>query len=266
MRLEDALDLREREVIAFVGAGGKTTAMFRLAHELQESGRPAVVTTTTKIFAPEPQPAHELIVESERGRLVAATAAAIARGNTAIVGTSIAPDRKLIGLDGEWVADLHGLDAVSHVLVEADGARRLPITAPREGEPVIPSSATLVVALVGADALGERVAQIAHRPEHVARLTGLRPDDRLDPTAIARVVLGPDGNTRGRPADSRVIAIVNKVDDTRMTAARAIAAALGRHHVTAVALAALGTDAGVVELISIDHTAANARNVRRETR
>ena len=41
------LDGSERK-IAMVGAGGKTTVLFGLARELQESGRRVLVTTTTR--------------------------------------------------------------------------------------------------------------------------------------------------------------------------------------------------------------------------
>ncbi|MCL5046062.1 MAG: putative selenium-dependent hydroxylase accessory protein YqeC, partial [Actinobacteria bacterium] len=54
MKLDAALALRPREVISFAGAGGKTSAMFRLARELAGQGHAVVATTTTAIFAPEP--------------------------------------------------------------------------------------------------------------------------------------------------------------------------------------------------------------------
>jgi len=50
---------------------------------------------------------------------------------------------KLLGIDEDWVEELRRL--VPYVIVEADGARRLPIKAPSEGEPVIPPSTTLLL-------------------------------------------------------------------------------------------------------------------------
>ena len=47
MQLAKALRISASSVIAFVGAGGKTTAMFRAAQELA----PALVTTTTHLGA-----------------------------------------------------------------------------------------------------------------------------------------------------------------------------------------------------------------------
>ena len=52
MLLGEALDLRRGEMISLIGAGGKTTTMFRLAKELREEGRKVLLTTTTQISKP----------------------------------------------------------------------------------------------------------------------------------------------------------------------------------------------------------------------
>jgi len=49
MRLADALGMAADEVVALVGGGGKTTAMFRLAREMAGAGGSAITTTTTHI-------------------------------------------------------------------------------------------------------------------------------------------------------------------------------------------------------------------------
>jgi molybdenum cofactor cytidylyltransferase len=264
--LRDALGMGQREVVAFVGAGGKTTAMFRLARELHAAGESVVVTTTTRIFVPEPDPEREVIVEADRQRLLAATAAALQRRVIPVAAASLTADGKLRGLSPEWVGELATLPAVRHVLVEADGAARMPITAPRDGEPVIPPAATLVVAVVGADALGRRVAEVAHRPERVMALTGRAGADALDAQAIARVLLGEDGNTRGAPRDARVVALVNKADDAvGIASARAIAAALAARGASRVVIASLESRDAIVDVIAAQ-TTDSARTGRRDSR
>jgi hypothetical protein len=49
------LALGKNGVISLVGAGGKTSLMFRLAHELSASGDTVLTTTTTKIYPPAGQ-------------------------------------------------------------------------------------------------------------------------------------------------------------------------------------------------------------------
>ncbi|MCD4678214.1 MAG: hypothetical protein K8S18_19810, partial [Desulfobacula sp.] len=52
--LIDNLQLNRRGVISLIGAGGKTSLMFCLAKELENSGKTVLTTTTTKIFMPTP--------------------------------------------------------------------------------------------------------------------------------------------------------------------------------------------------------------------
>jgi len=247
--LRDALGLGDRDVVAFVGAGGKTTAMFRLARELHAGGAKVVVTTTTKILIPPPSSDLHVVLERERAALIASVTSAIAHGSIPVVACEATPDGKLVGIPPEWVADLVECPALTHVLVEADGAARKPFTAPRKGEPVIPSATTVVVAIVGVDALGEPLSEVAHRPERVMMITGLAAHDRLDARAIARVVLDPRGSTNGAPPRARIVVLVNKADDRRRVEhARELAAELRRGGAQRVVIAALEATEAVIEV------------------
>lgn len=247
--LSVALGIRGGDVVALTGGGGKTTALFRLARELRGTV-PPVVTTTTRIFIPAPAADLALVVEAEREPLLAATRAALATGRIPVVGRGTTADGKLAGIPPDWCADLAQLDGAGCLLVEADGSARLPITAPREGEPVIPASATVVVTVVGVDALEGPLSAVAHRPERVAALTGLAADARLDAAAVACVVAGPDGNARGAPPGARVVALVNKADDDeRLRAARDIARALRARRPGRVVIAALESEELVREVV-----------------
>ena len=50
MLLPDALGVTRGEMVSLIGAGGKTTTLFRLAKELRDQGCKVMVTTTTKIY------------------------------------------------------------------------------------------------------------------------------------------------------------------------------------------------------------------------
>src|SRR5207244_8420044 len=52
MSLKAALGLESGQMLALIGAGGKTTTLFRLAKELRDDGGKILVATTTKIFKP----------------------------------------------------------------------------------------------------------------------------------------------------------------------------------------------------------------------
>src|SRR5262249_57619382 len=62
------------------------------------------------------------------------------------------------------------------ILDEADGSRTRPFKAPADHEPVIPEETTLVIAVVGADVLGQPLdGEHVHRPARVSALRGGAP-------------------------------------------------------------------------------------------
>src|SRR2546428_153649 len=75
------------EVVAFVGGGGKTTAMFRLAGEMVETGEHAITTTTTHIFAAQIAlaPAHVAAAEATQASVSAALSA---HGHVLVIGAT----------------------------------------------------------------------------------------------------------------------------------------------------------------------------------
>ena len=50
MLISEALNLKERAFISFVGAGGKSTLFNRLAEELALKNKRIILTTTTHMF------------------------------------------------------------------------------------------------------------------------------------------------------------------------------------------------------------------------
>lgn len=205
--LRRALGLGDQRVVAFTGGGGKTTAMFRLARELPAER--VLVTTTTKIWVPQPDQAA-LILAEDLDAACERVGAGWERGVRAL-GTAVTPEGKLQGIPPDWVARI--AQVADRVLVEADGAAGKPITAPREYEPVIPPSTELLVPVCGADAVDAPLdAEHVHRAAEIAELTGLTLGARLLPEHIAEVMLGARGNVRGAPPGATVVPLVNKVD------------------------------------------------------
>lgn len=199
---------------AIVGSGGKTALMLRLAHELAEKGS-VIVATSTHIYPPEGIP---LITGSE-----AAIAQAFTQHRILCVG-SFTQNGKLTApeLPFPQLATL-----ADYVLVEADGARRLPLKAHAAHEPVIPDGAR-VIAVVGATGFGKPVAQAAHRPELYAKALGIGMDENVTPEGAAHVLKGD------LPCDT---VVVNQVDTNEMLAMAArFAQSLGSGTVIAAAL------------------------------
>jgi probable selenium-dependent hydroxylase accessory protein YqeC len=186
-RLVEEFDLRTRELVAFVGAGGKTTTMFRLGAELQALDRRVVLTTTTRMGAHQ----HAL-------------------------GLVVFPDpqepRKVIGPGVDTIEAMFANTAeVDYVLVEADGANHRTVKAPAPYEPVVPASTTLVVCVIGAGALNRVIEDQAHRPMRVAAAARCSPYDRLTPRRAAAVVASDIGGRKAVPASSRFVVVITNV-------------------------------------------------------
>ena len=141
MNLRTALRVQAHDVIALVGAGGKTSLMYRLAHELAAARLRVITTTTTKIGLPTPKQSGCFILAADRAAMAEQVQRALLTERHITVAHSQYDVEKYAGLPAEWIADLQALPEVHAVIVEADGARKLPLKAPREGEPVVPDCA-----------------------------------------------------------------------------------------------------------------------------
>ncbi len=205
--LVDALGLgRAPGLVAVVGGGGKSSLLFALAECLP--GR-VVLTTTTRIFAAQMSRAAAVCTTADEGwqeRLESFD------GNLLIVGpvegeraNGVPPD-----LPAEWLAR----PRVDWVVVEADGSRMLPVKAPADHEPVVPERTSLLVCVVGIDALAEPIERVAHRPERVAEITGLGLSQHLTPEALGKLLTSPRGGLKGAPDGARVAVLINKVESS----------------------------------------------------
>jgi len=210
--LTDALGLAADEVVALVGGGGKTTAMFRLAREVVDRGGSVITTTTTRIFGAQIAlaPAHVPAADATRERV--STALAVHR-HVLVVGATDAGSGKAEGVSLDLFQRLRAWHPGLCLLNEADGSRMRPFKAPADYEPVIPAATTLVVPVVGADVFGKPLdADHVHRPELVSALSGATPGTPITPAIVARVLAHPQGGRKGVPAGARVIVLINKVE------------------------------------------------------
>lgn len=176
MRISSLLRIG-RGVSALIGSGGKTTLLDTLGEELCAKGR-VVLCTSTHIRAPARRPlvtggAAELRAALDRSRVVCAGAPASEPGKLTAPPISF-----------EELAEL-----ADYVLVEADGARGLPLKAHAPWEPVIPAAARRVVLVLGADGFGRPIREVCHRAGRWAELANVAEDEKAAPEQAARVIL-----------------------------------------------------------------------------
>ena len=187
-------------VTAVIGSGGKTSLIEKLCGELPGT---VIVCTSTHIFPAEGMP---LVT----GRLEKMPAEQVCVGTPAEYGKLTAPAQPF--------AELAKL--ADYVLVEADGAKRLPLKAHLDYEPVIPAEANQVIQVVGLSGMGQRISQAAHRPERYAVICGCTVEDIAIPERMAKVL-----NTEAL-ADRYVLNQADDPEDEKF--GRTLAALLGK--------------------------------------
>lgn len=213
MDLVEALELRRRECVALVGAGGKTSMLLGLGGALVKKGARVVITTTTRVGREEAARAPSLVFLSKGKYWRKELSRELDDHGLVFVAGHYCESSKIKGIAPERVDELSQFSFVDYLIVEADGASRRPIKAPGPWEPVIPTSTTTIVGMVGADALGARVDEtLVFRVGAFCSVTGAHLGETITPLMVAHLFLKKGGIFRGSPRGGRQVAFLNKTD------------------------------------------------------
>ncbi len=206
--LSDAFKLQKNgEMIAFVGAGGKTTTMFALADELKSRGKRVLVTTTTAIFNPTEGYDYHFLGDMERSFQPE-------KATITVFGEKILAN-KLRGPGPMKLDEIWRSKIFDFILIEADGSKRKSIKAPRIGEPIIPNETTKTIGLIGMDSLGKKINdENVHRAELFLRVVDKKTEDILEETDIVKLVMHPQGLFKDSVGEK--ILILNKCTGDRL--------------------------------------------------
>ena len=189
-------------VIAIIGAGGKTTALYCLGDRLFAMGRRVLLTTTTRIYRPDDAPLY--LGPPEQLEPKAALMAAAA---------DMADACKLAGYSASDIGVIASLGLFDDILVEADGAARKPIKSPNDTEPVYPQPVDLVIGVIGLDALGQPATEeYVHRLPLFTSVTGVSEGEPIAAEHIIALIGHENGLFRHAPVNVPRIVFLNKYD------------------------------------------------------
>lgn len=150
--IEPILWQYQRPVLAFVGAGGKTSWIYALAQELRRHGKSVLIATTTHMYRPSHGGVYTGKIEDVLRQLRCE--------GIAVVGT-LAEQNKISYMGNDLFKNACQIADI--ILVEADGSRRLPAKIMGEHEPVIPEETNVVCCLAGLSALGKQLGKACFR-------------------------------------------------------------------------------------------------------
>jgi molybdenum cofactor cytidylyltransferase len=218
MQLINALRYSQPSSLAFVGAGGKTTAIFKAARELtnttseKQANRTVLVTTSTHIGAWQAVYADHFFTINSLLDL-AELENDLPNGVVLLAGNE--KNNFLVGLSSR-ILEKVWLLAEDHFLplfIEADGSHLRPLKAPAEHEPAIPDFTQVVVVVAGLKGLGKPLTKDwVHRPEKFAELSDQHIGEIVTGNSLAMVLVNKDGGLKNIPSDTRRIALLNQAD------------------------------------------------------
>ena len=166
------------QVVAFVGAGGKTTYLYHLAKEIVELKKKVIVTTTVHMYLPT----EYSVLAEDKERVLHL----LDTYGMAVVGIPSGEEKMTKVSDGfyEWMRTVS-----DYLLVEADGSKRLPIKVPANHEPVLPLSVDKVVILCGLRCLGGSIQEHCHRWELARKILNCKEAHELETKDIATLIV-----------------------------------------------------------------------------
>ena len=229
--LAGAIGVGRGDVVALVGAGGKTSALRLLAAELSVGGGRVLATTTTAMLLREMAAVGPVLVLEDHGGQAAGLRDVSADRRWAAVARAELEGGKVAGLSPAAVDRLWALGSADCLIVEADGSRGLPLKAFGPHEPQVPSVTTTLVLVGGLDALGAPLVEDrVHRADVLASTLQIPIGSVVTPRVMADAVRAQVVRLRQSRAGRRIVVLLNKADgpDSRAAGLEVAQLLLGR--------------------------------------
>ncbi|MCH4890102.1 putative selenium-dependent hydroxylase accessory protein YqeC [Acidaminobacter sp. JC074] len=200
--IDEILDIKTHtKLITFVGGGGKTTSIYKIAQTLKKD-HTVLVTTTTHMFHP-----HDQVDRVYFGDLPDEV-------ESNIVGLFTLYDpvkNKVKGISKDQVNGIKDEKKFDLILNEGDGSKSRPLKSYGHHEPVIPSSSDMVVIVIGAEVFNQPLSEdLVHRIDPFMTITGLKEGQIIRPDAIIDLLTHQDGFLKNLPDHAKAYILINK--------------------------------------------------------
>ncbi len=218
MNLQKALALGDHGVISIIGAGGKTSLMYSLAHELAVAGKKVMTTTTTKIFMPTMKESQATIVSLSVEEIVARAKILLDTNFHITVASEYwRTSNKLNGLEPAAIEYIANTDLFDFIIVEADGAAGRSLKACAPHEPVVPLFSDCVVVVVGLDVLGKPLTEDwVFRSTIFSHNTGVQLQQKVTELSIVSAIVHDMSLVSDNKQGGMNIAFFNKADKVQL--------------------------------------------------
>lgn len=196
------IDKGSAPVISIAGGGGKTTTAFCLKQGFVDRKEPVLLTTTTHMGRPV---GPEVLLEDSETEFQTK----LKKYGWVIAGMP-AEHGKISSMPDEFLEKR--IQEKIPLVIEADGARCLPVKMPEAWEPVLHPKTDLFVGVIGLDALGQPLGEICFRRDLAAEFLKKRPDEKMTWKDLARIAAAPEGLMKGTESIRRRLIFLNKAE------------------------------------------------------
>lgn len=200
--------------VCLVGAGGKTTALFQLAHDIiHHASSRVILTATTHLGAWQISLADQHMIAKNLEDLnnipphgVTLVTGEIEKGRTKPIDPIIL----------NWLREKSKTDDTP-LLIESDGSRQRHLKAPAAHEPPIPEFSDTVIVVAGLSGLGKPLTdELVHRAEIFSQLSGLQINQPITVDAIIDLLTHPQGGLKHIPSTARRVVFLNQTDTSEL--------------------------------------------------
>lgn len=204
MKLSNYIGLKKSDIVSIVGAGGKTTMMFKIAEELRGLNK-VLVSTTTKIYVPLKERYDFICTDSEMLQRYIH----MKENGIYILGSGVNCENKILSLSKKEFDELalH----FDYVLIEADGAKKKRLKGWNELEPGIYRKTTKTVGILDIQVLGMIISEVnVHRSKLFCELTGAKQGETVKIEHLIMLIINPLGLFKAALGEK--ILYINKVE------------------------------------------------------
>ena len=213
LSLGKALRVQPSSCIAFVGAGGKSTAMFTLAKELP---KPVIITSTTHLGTWQVPLADFHIIANNSPAMEKAVSDL--ENNVILITGEIEGDRTKPVNDEllTWLPSFC-LSRAIPLLIEADGGRQKSLKAWADHEPSIPIFVDHVVQVAGMSGIGKPLTEEnIHRAEIFSKFSGLSTGESVTAKSLVQILTNENGGLKNIPPEAKRSVLLNQADIPEM--------------------------------------------------
>lgn len=216
MNLIDAFDIKNKDIITIVGAGGKTSLMFSASSLLRKNYK-VLVTTTTNIYVPSEKFYDKMIMLSEikdenYKKLIEKSNNGVYVIGNKIANNTVANKLKIKGLSFGVLDKI--IPYFDIVIIESDGSKEKPLKGWKDSEPVVYDKTTKTIGVVDIKTIGLNINEDnIHRLDEFLEIINDEESQKVKIKHLKNLILNKSGLFKF--SEGEKILLINKVEGIR---------------------------------------------------